>query len=145
MLGNQGKVLAVDIRRESLIFLWIRTLVLPSHNVWIIHGQTNDANLGTVRLDAALISNTYHELTNPTAILKQIYRSLRRGGRVVVVDRGPEVSSGARQVEMRHHEISLDVAEKEIVQTGFEILSGQDRFIDKPGESPWWLIVAVKP
>ena len=145
MVGNRGRVLAVDIRRESLIFLWIRALALPAHNVSIILGQPDDTKLGTSHLDAALISNTYHELTNPTAILNQTFRSLRRGGRLVVVDRGPEVSSEARQVEIRHHEISLGVAEKEIVQTGFKILSGQERFIDKPGDSPWWLIVAVKP
>ena len=93
LLGNRGRVLAVDIRREPLIFLWIRSLVLPAHNVSIIHGQANDANLGFVRLDAALISNTYHELRSPLAILGQLHRSLRHGGRLVVVDRGPEFSS----------------------------------------------------
>ncbi|MDQ2841551.1 MAG: methyltransferase domain-containing protein [Acidobacteriota bacterium] len=145
LLGNQGRVLAVDIRREPLIFLWIRSLVLPAHNVSIIHGQTTDATLGTVRLDAALISNTYHELTSAPAILEQLHRSLRRSGRLVVVDRGPELSSESRQVEMQHHEVPLHLAEREIVQAGFQILSGQDRFIYSSTDSPWWLIVAVKP
>ena len=145
LVGKQGRVLAVDIRRESLVFLWIRSLALPAHNVSIVHGQANDSNLGTVRLDAALISNTYHELTSPIVILDQLHRSLHRGGRLVVVDRGPEFSNEARQVELRRHEVSLRLAEKQIVQTGFKVLSDQNRFINRSNDSPWWLIVAVKP
>lgn len=145
ILGSPGRVLAVDIRRESLIFLWIRSLVLPAHNISIIHGQTNDPSLGTTRVDAVLIANTYHELTHPATILSRTYRSLRRGGRLVVIDRGSKLAGEARQLEMRHHEVSMSLAEEEIGNTGFEITSEQDHFIDRLNDSPWWLIVAVKP
>lgn len=145
LVGNQGRVLAEDIRLESLIFLWIRALALPAHNVSVIHGLTGDLKLGTVRLDAAIILNTYHEFINPGVILSQTYRSLRSGGRLVVVDRGPNVSTESRHFEMEHHEISLVIADREIRQSGFDIIQEQDRFIDRPSAIQWWLIVAVKP
>lgn len=145
LAGKRGRVLAEDIRRESLIFLWIRALALPAHNVSIIYGQTDDPKLETVPLDAAIISNTYHELRNPAAILSKTYESLRSGGRLVVVDRGPDDSSETRQFEMRHHEISVALADKEIRQAGFKITREQDRFINRPDTAAWWLIVAVKP
>jgi ubiquinone/menaquinone biosynthesis C-methylase UbiE len=145
LVGNQGRVLAEDIRRESLLFLWIRSLRLPAHNVSVIHGLNDNPRLGTVRLDAAIISNTYHEFINPGAILSRTYRSLRSGGRLVVVDRGPNRSSESRDLEMEHHEISLVIADREIRQSGFEIVREQDRFINRPGTVQWWLIVAVKP
>jgi ubiquinone/menaquinone biosynthesis C-methylase UbiE len=144
LVGGQGRVLAEDIRRESLIFLWIRSLALPAHNVSVIRGLTEDPKLGTVRLDAAIISNTYHELTNPAAILSHTYQSLRSGGRLVVVDRSPSDSAQTRDFEMQHHEISLAIADKEIRQSEFEIIREQDRFINSPDTGPWWLIVAVK-
>ena len=144
-VGSGGHVWAVDIRRESLIFLWLRTLALRDRNVSIIHGQTDDTKLETSRLNAALISNTYHELAKPGAILNQTYQALRRGGRVVVVDRGPGSARETRQIEMHHHELAMHVAEEEICRAGFEIIHAQDVFIDRPGDSPWWLIIAKKP
>ena len=37
------------------------------------------------------------------------------------------------------------LVEAELRQRGFEILSRDDRFIDQPGDEPWWLLVARRP
>jgi hypothetical protein len=44
-----------------------------------------------------------------------------------------------------HHEVPPDLAEAEVTHAGFEIIQQQDRFIDRPGDEPWWLLVARKP
>jgi hypothetical protein len=49
-----------------------------------------------------------------------------------------------RSTETRHHELDLDLAEKEIRQSGFEIITQQERFIDHPGDEPWGLTFAQK-
>lgn len=44
-------------------------------------------------LDAILIANTFHGVSNPTALVDEIRRSLRAGGRLIIVnwhDRPPE-------------------------------------------------------
>jgi hypothetical protein len=55
---------------------------------------------------------------------------------------------------MQQYEIAPSVAEDEIRQGGFEVLSRDDRFIDRPAversgdrqdDHVWWLIVARKP
>jgi hypothetical protein len=93
-----------------------------------------------------LIANTYHELAHPKPILNCIFHSLRPGGRLVVVDRGPEAAQGeARDIETQHHELPLEAAAMEIRQSGFEISMQQGSFINPPSDEPWWLIVARKP
>jgi hypothetical protein len=54
---------------------------------------------------------------------------------------------------MQQYQIAVSIAEDEIRQRGFEVISRDDRFIDRPaierpGDRPddhvWWLIVARK-
>jgi ubiquinone/menaquinone biosynthesis C-methylase UbiE len=140
MVGDRGKVLAVDIRREPLFFLWMRAIVLRRHNIAVIHAEPDDPHLPADAVDAVLIANTYHELVHPGKILTSILRSLHPGGRLIVADRAPRPGS-----EMKEHAIALKVAQSEIRVSGFEIVSQHDRFIDRPGDEPWWLIVVRKP
>jgi SAM-dependent methyltransferase len=120
IVGPRGRVLAIDNRRMSLCFLWIRTVLRHEHNIRVIHTRPDDPKLPRGTLNAVLIANTYHELTDPKAILRHILVSLRLHGRLVVLDRGPESNPGeSRNIEMHSHEMRLDLAEKEIHESGF--------------------------
>ena len=115
----------------------------------------NDPHLPKGSVDAVLIANSYHEFTNPLAILDHTFRALRSDGRLVVLDRGPRsYHEESREIQMQQYQIAASVAEGEIRQRGFEVLSRDNRFIDRPAvERPgdrqddhvWWLIVARKP
>src|SRR5258708_1255568 len=85
--GPSGKVIAVDLRRFSLLFLHIRALLQGKHNIQIILGDPDDPHLPAGKVDSVLIANTYHELTAPQSILRHLSKALRPGGRLVVVDR----------------------------------------------------------
>ena len=141
---RRGEVLAVDLRRPSLFFLRIRALLQNQHNINIIVGTPDDPHLPTGRIDAVLISNTYHEFTNPRLMLDYTWRSLRFGGRLVVLDRS-QTSRDSGEEQNYHHELPPEVVISQLHQKGFEILERQDRFIDRPTGERWWLIVAEKP
>jgi SAM-dependent methyltransferase len=144
-VGKAGKVLAVDIQKEPLIFLWIRTLLRNQNNVHIIRGDPDDPKLPSA-VDTVLIVNAYHEFEHPQKILGCIICSLRSHGRLVVTDRGPRPGNGdVRDVEVSRHELSPNWAEAELHQSGFELVRREDRFIDVPDDRPWWLIIARKP
>jgi len=146
VVGRRGEILAVDLRKLSLFFLRIRTLLRNQHNVRIIVGTPDDPHLPSQHVDAVLISNTYHEFTNPGLMLQHTRQSLRPGGRLVIVDRGPRASTEElKEAVTEVHEIRPDRVEIELRQQGFEILSLDDRFIDQPGDEPWWLLVARRP
>jgi ubiquinone/menaquinone biosynthesis C-methylase UbiE len=67
VVNSGGSVLAVDIRRLPLTFLWIRAVIHGAHNVRTILGDPEDSHLPPRGVNAVLIANTYHELDNPKA------------------------------------------------------------------------------
>ena len=146
-VGQSGKVLAEDIRRLPLVFLWLRTFQRRQHNVSIVLGEPDDPHLPMQGVNAVLIANTYHEFTNSQVILVHVVRSLVPGGRLVVVDRQPQpAEQGSGDIAREHHEVSPDQVERELRQAGFEIVGREDRFIrnDFFNEN-WWIITSRKP
>jgi ubiquinone/menaquinone biosynthesis C-methylase UbiE len=146
-VGNRGKVLAEDIRRLPLIFLWLRTFQRRPQNVSIVHGDPGNPHLPSQIVNAVLIANTYHEFTDSQAILVHVVQSLMSGGRLVVVDREPRpVLPGSTGTQGELHEITAQQVESELHRAGLEVVSRQDQFIqgDPYGEN-WWLITARKP
>ena len=137
-VGKEGQVLAVDIRKLSLSFLWIRALLSRKRNIRVVLSDEDNPRLPSGAVDAVLIANTFHELRNPKMMLDHVSRSLRPGGRLVIVDRGP------RQNGSNVHEVDRRLVEAELQQTGFEIVNSQDHFINQPGDDLWWLTVARK-
>jgi predicted methyltransferase len=123
--GARGEVIAVDLRRFSLLFLHIRALLQGKHNIQIILGDPDDPHLPAGKVDSVLIANTYHELTARQAILRHLSQALRPGGRLVVVDR----SEGEE-----HHQISPEAVEMDLRREGFKITSREDSFIHRSDE-----------
>jgi SAM-dependent methyltransferase len=116
-------------------------------NLSTIRGEIDDPRLAAGFADAVLIANTYHELTEPKPILRHLAESLKPGGRLVILDRGPR--SGpleSREAQVEHHELRPDLVETEVRNAGFEIISRDDHYIDRPvDDETWWLLVAHKP
>ena len=146
LVGKNGGVVAEDIRQQSLVFLRIRAFLRDQHNLKTIRGETDDPRLPAGFADTVLIANTYHELRAPKQILHHLADSLKPGGRLVIVDRSPR--SGAvesRETLAEHHELRLDLVEMEVRSAGFETISRQDHFIDRPADDQlWWLIPTRK-
>ncbi len=142
-VGKSGVAVGEDIRKEPLAFLWARTLMRREASLRIIYGKWNDPHLPG-RVDAVLISNTYHEFVDPQAILTHVRESLLPGGRLVVLDRLPPArAAGAESLD---HEISPDTVISDLRQSGFEVTRRQDHFIESdPGLETWWMIVAKRP
>jgi predicted methyltransferase len=143
-VGSTGRVIAEDIRSLPLVFLWVRTHLKHLHNISIVRGEPADPQLPSASITAVLIANTYHELTDAQPILAHVKQSLVSGGRLVVVDRAPNVAGVDTMAA--EHEISPERVERELRQAGFELVRRVDRFIPKdPDNESWWLIVARNP
>jgi ubiquinone/menaquinone biosynthesis C-methylase UbiE len=136
VVGTSGQVLAVDLRRLSLLFLRIRAVLQGKHNIQTIVGTVDDPRLPSGPADAVLILNTYHELAAPEKILAYLGRALRSGGRLVIVDRMG--SSG-------EHEAFPSTVEAELRKAGFGIISRNDEFIHPAGDESWWMLIADRP
>jgi predicted methyltransferase len=142
LVGPRGNVLAIDIRRLPLVFLWLRSFFRAPHNIRLIHAEPLDPHLQNDTADAALLANTYHELADPPRTLAQLFRSLRPDGRLVIVDRAPR--SGAGEPELAHHIAPATVATA-LRRAGYAVIDEDDQFTHDPEGDTWWLLAARKP
>jgi len=146
MVGASGRVLAVDLRQQSLAFLWMRARLRSYGNIRIIQNEVDDPELPPGPVDAVLIANTYHELAEPEPILRALRASMRPGARLVVVDRSRGESGESREEAAGHHEISASAAASDIKRQVFEEVSRKERFVDRsPDGEAWWLVTFQKP
>ena len=116
-------------------------------NLRTIRGEIDDPRLPAGFADAVLIANTYHELTEAKQILRHLAESLKPGGRLVIVDRAPRSGAAeSRESQTEHHELRPGLVETEVRNAGFEIISREDHFTERPADDHiWWLLVARKP
>jgi len=144
-VGVEGRVYAEDIDGDALKRLRERMKKGEFGNVDVIEGVADDPKLPG-NLDAVIMVITYHEVNDSQKMLEHVAAALKRGGRFVVVDMAPHKTlTRPRADQVKNHVIAPDIAESEILSAGFEVISRDDHFIDKPDEeSTRWTIVFRK-
>jgi ubiquinone/menaquinone biosynthesis C-methylase UbiE len=147
LVGAQGKVYAVDVEQYKLDRIERKLSDRKLNNVETILGDYDDPKLPLNALDAVVILDTYHEFDDYEAILKHIYRGLKPGGRLVLVEPiAKERVDWSRKRQAGKHEIAMRFALKDLTDAGFIIKKKRDPFIDRPSKDDrMWMTVALKP
>jgi ubiquinone/menaquinone biosynthesis C-methylase UbiE len=86
VVGPQGRVFAQDISPGVLARVRQRAVAAGHRNVRYIQGSQANARLPAAAVDVALMIHMYHEIEQPYLLLDRLRRSLKPGGRVVIVD-----------------------------------------------------------
>ena len=92
-------------------------------NVDYVLGRGSDPRLPERSLDMVFIAYSYHEFAEPETIMEAIRRSLKPGGRLVIVEYAKE-SRLAPASSL--HKMSFDEIRSEIEPIGFDL----DRILD---------------
>ena len=111
-----GVVYAVDIQQEMLDEIERRKRERGVDNVETLLGRIDDPRLGEQSADLIFIVDAYHEFSHPREMGEAMYKALKPGGHLIVVeDRAEENprSSG------RLHNMTEAQARKEIAAVGF--------------------------
>ena len=85
-LVPEGKVLAVDIQPEMIDILNFLKQENQITNVEPILASATDPNLPDESVDLALMVDAYHEFEYPKEVMEGVVKSLKPGGRVVLVE-----------------------------------------------------------
>jgi ubiquinone/menaquinone biosynthesis C-methylase UbiE len=86
LLGDSGRVLAVDIEPRYLALLRRRVQQAGWRNVDVIESQPHDPMLPDGRVDVALLIHMYHEISQPFGLLYHLAFAMKPGGLVGVLD-----------------------------------------------------------
>ena len=86
VVGPAGRVFAQDISLTALDRVRQRTSAAGLTNVRFVQGSQANARLPAASVDVALMIHMYHEIEQPYLLLDRLRRSLKPGGRIVVVD-----------------------------------------------------------
>ena len=117
-VGAGGKVIAVDIQPRMLE---LASAAVKAHgllNVDFVLGKETDPRLPAGSLDVVFIAHSYHEFSEPETIMEAVRRSLKRGGRLVIVEYAKEIRSAPAA---SLHKMSFDEIRSEIEPMGFEL------------------------
>ncbi len=124
LVGDTGKVLAVDIQKEMLELLDDRASEAGIKNIELIQGKIYDPKLPVGKLDLLLLVDVYHEFSHPEQMLNAMRKSLKPDGVIVMLEyreEDPEVPIKPL------HKMSKKQVRKELEPNGFKLVREFDR------------------
>jgi SAM-dependent methyltransferase len=136
----------MSLRASSKSFV-SACLIERLSNVVVTEGSAWDPRLATATLDAALIVNSYHEMTEYRAMLTNLRQALKPGGRLVIVEPiSARRRDEPRDLQTKHHEVGAEHVQQEARQAGFRVARLEDPFVKRGGGGPEnddeeWLLV----
>jgi SAM-dependent methyltransferase len=87
LVGDSGRVYAVDINPEAIRYIENRSRKESLHNVHAILSKSSDPMLPAASVDAVLMLKAYHEVANPVTLLRNLRPALRPGAQVGIIER----------------------------------------------------------
>jgi cyclopropane fatty-acyl-phospholipid synthase-like methyltransferase len=127
LVGDEGKVIAVDIQREMLGLLEAAATEEKITNIETVLGTVIDPKLPAESCDLVLLVDVYHEFSHPEYMLAAIRKALKPEGRVALVEfRGEDPNVPIKPL----HKMSKQQIMKEFPPNGFKLVEEFD-------ELPW--------
>ena len=155
IVGETGTVLAQEIVESKVKLIEKKAKESKLSQVRAIHGRDNDPRLPAASADMAFMHYVYHHFAKPREMLRGLWKSLKPGGYLVVVDkqRGTLTDWVARETRAKkHHWTSETTVVREAREEGFVYVEcvedcwhGKDEFVlvfqrpqglEKPGCDP---------
>ena len=146
-VGATGRVFAVEIDPDLVAALRERAAEAPYPQVQAVLGAADDPRLPPQSLDAVLIVDAYHEMPQHGRMLEAIRGALRAGGRLLLVEPfAPAKKALPREQQEREHVLDPELARRDLIDAGFQVLELDQRFVELPEASHGeWLLLARRP
>jgi predicted methyltransferase len=142
-VGPEGKVYAVDIDPKAIDKVRQRKEKEKLTQVEPILGESNDPRL-PADLESVLIVDTYHEFRDWDRMMQAVLRSVKPGGRLVIID-GEGPSGRPRTEYHRLHTIPAELVREEVVRNGFVFKESLPGFYDAEYGKKMYFLVFEKP
>ncbi len=120
-VGPNGAVYAVEIAPKFLTHIRELSHQLKRTNVVPVLCDEDSVRLAKESVDVVFSSDVYHHFEYPKATLESIYRALKPGGKMVIID-FERIEGTSREWTMNHVRAGKDVVRQEIEAVGFEFV-----------------------
>jgi len=122
-LVPQGQVLGVDIQQEMLDMMESRAAGTVD-NVSTVLGTITDINVPDNSVDLILLVDAYHEFSHPREMGRSMFRALKPGGRIALVEyRAEDPTVPIKPL----HKMSQEQAIREMTALGLRWVATSDR------------------
>jgi predicted methyltransferase len=142
-VGAEGKVYAVDIDKEAVDKVRRRKESEKLAQVEPILGKSDDPRLPN-DLDAVLIVDTYHEFREYDRMMQAVFRALKPGGRLVIID-GEGPAGKPRTEYHRLHTIPSELLREEVGSNGFVFKESRPGFYDEEYGKKFYFLIFERP
>jgi ubiquinone/menaquinone biosynthesis C-methylase UbiE len=114
---SDGKVFAVDIQSEMLDIIEFYQKRTKINNVEPVLATVTNPNLPPKSVDLALMVDAYHEFEYPKEVMEGVVKSLKPGGRAVLVEyRGENLFLAIKRL----HKMTQNQVKKEMKAVGLK-------------------------
>lgn len=86
LVGEKGKILAVDIQPQMLALIKEKAKKQNVKNVELVKGTATDPKLPAGEVDLILMVDVYHEFDHPYEMAEKMVAALKPGGRLAFVE-----------------------------------------------------------
>ena len=121
-VGPEGKVYAVDIAAPVLEYLKKEALKQSLSNVQAIVSREDDPLLPSSSVDLAFFCDTVHEISNRPSFYRKIRQSLKKRGRMAVIDSIASDPRGGGASHGSGSQVSREATVREAAEAGFRLV-----------------------
>lgn len=142
-----GRVFAVDVREDRLETLEEHLEERKLDNVNVILGDYDNPKLPEKTLDVVIIMDTYHEMVDYMTILDHVYKSLKPGGRIVIVEKfKSRIKGKTRDEQTDAHSLGPEYVKEELTEAGFYVVYENNDLGDweEDPNKVIWMLIALK-
>lgn len=149
-VGPEGRVLATELEAEQLETLRAAAHDAGQANVDVIQAGVTDTGLPDACCDAIVLRHVYHHLTDPERVDASLFRALRPGGRLLIIDfpatwyLAPWTPEGVADTREGHGIAPAAVGE-ELRAAGFEVVRTTDGWADRWLAPDTYAVLARRP
>lgn len=141
-VGASGRVFTSELGEERLRNLRNAIEKSGSKNVTVVAADATKTNFAEGCCDALYMENVYHHFEDPAAMDASIFRTVKPGGRVAVMDFAPRGGGEAKDPKDRdedpNHGVKAATVQAELERAGFEYVK-----TEKVGDG--FLVIVKKP
>src|SRR5581483_1456230 len=143
LVGSSGHVYATELDDKKIEQLKKKVQADNLQNVTVVKGDPLGTNLPDRCCGAIFMRRVYHHFTDPARTDAALFRDLKPGGMIAIIDFPPR--AGLPPVEgapKNHggHGVPKDVLAQELKAAGFEIVSQSNDWPDQD-----YCVIARKP